>query len=390
MQTPISAASDRGRYPMSGRRRILARNRTRTAWPYRSVVRVVVAALATTLLLASACGGPATPERDPSPSVTTEPNRPDPTVPPYDAPAPPRTAGPDAHPDTAIAGNGSHDGAGRRRTGSGSTTTRPGTDPNSAKDQPSGGQPDVDPTADVQNKPSGRSRIVDWLLEYTPGSGLAGPGPAPSPGVSSYQEQRVYRALAKGSCAGALSLAERLPNWSRSLYRGAARACLAAFHGRTQLWDGAGKDRDAFAAAGPLGCPESDVYRLLNDLLEAHRQDPTATIERKVGGRVDASTCPRIVAVTPNHGPRSGGQRVTVTGVNLPDRVYIYFGDATLGPVAVHDNRAVITVPSMRRAGARKSGIAVPEWPGDPVAFYVYDRPVPAPAPTAASRRGAV
>ncbi len=202
------------------------------------------------------------------------------------------------------------------------------------------------------------------------GSSSGGPDGEPIPPAV----EDAYNALAAGRCAEALDIARVLPRRQRVLYRGAARACLAAFGGQPHLWAGATADRDALRGDTDRECFEQDVFRLLDNLVETHRLHPTATIVRHPTGSVNASSCPRITAVLPDHGPPQGGQRARLIGANLDGDVYVHFGDELLGPLRAQGGEVSVTVPPRAPGGPRVVEIWASGWLWDPLVSFTYDR----------------
>jgi hypothetical protein len=104
-----------------------------------------------------------------------------------------------------------------------------------------------------------------------------------------------------GKCQRVLTLSEdstsddNLVEPARSLYEGAASACLAAFEGRRELWPRA---EAAYARLGGqtwrLTCETRTLYPLLQRMLKAHRADPSmrpsrcddSTMRRAIRGRM--------------------------------------------------------------------------------------------------------
>jgi hypothetical protein len=71
--------------------------------------------------------------------------------------------------------------------------------------------------------------VIQWLNEQAPASGGA-----------EGAEEVAFATLLDGDCAGTLRLVNQAPEElsepGRTLYRGAAWACLAAFDGHAELW----------------------------------------------------------------------------------------------------------------------------------------------------------
>jgi hypothetical protein len=110
----------------------------------------------------------------------------------------------------------------------------------------------------------------------------------------------------------------------RSLFEGAAAACLAAFHGKRELWETAISDAASVNAAA-LDCWFGDVNEFLQGAVSAYQSNSGTRFER---GAPLASRCPRLLTVSPTHGPRNGGYSVLITGANLPQSLEIaFYGD---------------------------------------------------------------
>jgi len=326
--------------------------------------RIVVASLAASAVLVALGLSSCTGSRAPRAGSSTPPAK---SLPASPQPSPSTVApSPGVPPSTAPVGPGGSpgDSGGARPAGPGPTRR--------------GGVTVPSPAAPTSSPGSGGrgSVVIAWIMDYTPGSGSAGGG-SPNPRPPQRGERDAYKALAEGRCADALQITNRLPRPWRPLYRGAARACLAAFANRADLWDAAIRGRDAFDPGVARECFQKDVYRLLNDLVEAHRQDPTRTFVRQAAGTVAASTCPRILSITPDHGRR--GQQVRLTGANLTGDLYIHFGEREVGPVRARGDVLVVTVPSRRSGDPSVVGVWVEGWPLRPLVFYRY---VPASAPS--------
>jgi hypothetical protein len=188
--------------------------------------------------------------------------------------------------------------------------------------------------------------------------------------------------LEEGKCAEARQFAQERRNVLPALYEAAAAACMAAFNDRGELW--------AYAqavAARPLpqrNCFDRGLAPLLLRLVKLHRQQPTAQLRRKPVAAGVTFPCPRILSLTPEHGPAQGGYPLQVTGVHLPPVVVIHFQlslDLEVRDIRITTRstgggtKAVITVPG--RLPGTESGAAVyPEgWPllGTNTPAFIYD-----------------
>jgi len=206
---------------------------------------------------------------------------------------------------------------------------------------PSPGTTGAAPTGPTvsSSRPEPKPTIIDWLEEFTPAGGGGPP------------EEAAHFWFMKGDCATTLSIAratgsdEAMEEPYKSLYEGAAAACLAAFHGRSGLWRTA---VERFEAVGPasLSCWDHEVYRILKAIVEAHRANPAGKLEKRQGS--PHTDCPELTALVPDHGPRDGGYTVEVTGRNLPATLDLYwFGpdQITTGRIE-SDGRMMVVVPA--------------------------------------------
>lgn len=190
-----------------------------------------------------------------------------------------------------------------------------------------GGEDDEPPTEAAEDDgdeepPPRRRSIIAWLLDLGP-SAPSGPS-----------EIRAYEHLMTFDCAGlmerldvdghpdALNLAQ-----SETLYRAAGTACLAAFDGRSELWQAA---RDLADRAGEpsTSCLDRATRRLLDDLLDAHDADATAIFEPATGeGDAQAPPCPRIDRLVPDHGPLGTEIRIEGANLHVDVEVHLLYGD---------------------------------------------------------------
>jgi hypothetical protein len=160
----------------------------------------------------------------------------------------------------------------------------------------------------------------------------------------------------QGDCWATLQLArvsvaeenlEPLEEPLRSTYEGAAAACLAAFHGRRDLWRIAETRLDRVNPSS-LDCWDRSVYLILDALVGAHRADPEATFAKAKGG---ASHCPELEpSIFPEHGPRSGGYQVEIRGRNLPMTLeFLWNYDRTVTATRAGPGQPMmLTVPAAR------------------------------------------
>jgi hypothetical protein len=162
---------------------------------------------------------------------------------------------------------------------------------------------------------SGFDNVIAWILDLAPGS------PAGPP------EFRAYRALMDVAGGGCVRLAEGLqPDGdltlenptSLQLYGGVADACLAAFHGRADLWEQAAATYAALPA--PTSCMDVAAYRLYGELLRKHAENPGGQFLAQTDpSQAQGPPCPTLTALTPDRGP--SGTIVRASGINL-DHIY--------------------------------------------------------------------
>jgi hypothetical protein len=141
---------------------------------------------------------------------------------------------------------------------------------------------------------------------------------APISGGADPPEEAAFLAMLEGDCAEVLSDSDDIGEPGRTLYKGAASACLAALEGRPELWPRA---EAALAKTtrhvSMLACESKTVYMLLKRLVDAHRAEPHARLVKRSGPR-QVLKCPRFTSITPDHGPAEGGYTVRLEGQNLP------------------------------------------------------------------------
>lgn len=123
-----------------------------------------------------------------------------------------------------------------------------------------------------------------------------------------------YIDLRDGNCAEALANIELsdLSDHQRAIYRGAATACLAAFHRQPQRWAEARRHlADARSSSAKLNCPERVTLAWLEQIVGLHEQDP----DRPFVAQQPQGFYTSIEQLVPDHGP--SGTQVRVEGNNL-------------------------------------------------------------------------
>lgn len=212
-------------------------------------------------------------------------------------------------------------------------------------------------------------RIVAWIQDL----GLTGGG-------GSYQEAFIAE-LSWGQCAELLRDVDSAPQDevdkpTLTLYRAAAQACLAAFHGKRSLWTDADTAVEELSGrSASLDCIDRAAYDLTRALVRIHRSNPSAVLQR---GRADdaAGPCPRLRSVEPNSGAGAGGYEVRITGENLPNPAVIHFGEVSRTVATSGGRVAVFTVPPAGRDNDVVS-VWVEGWPFEYMhtPTFTYDRP---------------
>ena len=149
-----------------------------------------------------------------------------------------------------------------------------------------------------------KKNVIAWVLSLGPG---APDGPP---------EFTAYRELQQLRCDTVFDRVAELQEPARTLYTGAARACLAAFAGRSELWP---QSKVAYAAVagrrGELTCMDQAAFALLERLVTLHAQFPHRAFDHAATTEAKAPPCPNISGLTPDHGPE--GTQVKMTGHHL-------------------------------------------------------------------------
>jgi hypothetical protein len=149
-----------------------------------------------------------------------------------------------------------------------------------------------------------KKNVIAWVLSLGPG---APDGPP---------EFTAYRELQQLRCDKVFDRVAELQEPARTLYTGAARACLAAFDGRSELWPQSKVAYDAVAGRrGELTCMDRAAFALLERLVAMHAQFPHRAFEHAATAEATAPPCPSISGLTPDHGPE--GTQVKMTGHHL-------------------------------------------------------------------------
>jgi hypothetical protein len=253
--------------------------------------------------------------------------------------------------------------------------------PSTATARASGPAGGIGATPVASRTPGGVTRLITWLQDFAPASG-----------GHFYRRMYVsYHALAAGNCRRVFDtdLEDELRIWLHpalvpaavAAYHGAAAACLAAFHGRASLWSTAATDLGTASGvpASRLTSRDRAVLDLLRALVQAHQDDADVTLLRP-DERGGYEPCPRLLSLSPDHGPVEGGYEVVATGEHLPPTVRIELrGMATvLGRSDASGTRAVFTMPPAgpkwrEAADGRTLDVQARDWPLSHSVEFTYE-----------------
>jgi hypothetical protein len=223
------------------------------------------------------------------------------------------------------------------------------------------------PLGTTSPKKGGALKVFTWIRDFV----LEGGGDS---------DMEVWvTILSRGECADLLRSVDTPDGGSAphtaDVFRAAAQACLAAFHGKASLWSAA--DRAVADLAGRyLGfdCVNRSVYELTRALVQVHREHPDAVLQRGSGGNADSLDCPRLRSVAPSSGPAAGGYEAVLTGEHLPDPAVIHFGEEILTLRTMGGRTGVVVVPPMREYDSVI--VWIEGWPWGPhhSATFDYER----------------
>jgi hypothetical protein len=160
-----------------------------------------------------------------------------------------------------------------------------------------------------------KKNVIAWILSLGPG---APDGPP---------EFTAYRELQQLHCATVFARVGELKEPARTLYKGAAHACLAATAGQTARWPRAVAALQAVSGrTDELNCMDGAALALLDRLVTLHAEHPSRSFELAAGTKSKAPPCPAIAAITPDSGPVDTPVRMTgrhlgaaVVGVSVID-----------------------------------------------------------------------
>jgi hypothetical protein len=217
--------------------------------------------------------------------------------------------------------------------------------------------------------------VIAWILSLGPGAPSGPP------------EFTAYRELQRLHCRTVFDRVGELNEPARTLYTGAAQACLAAFQGQSGEWSKAERAYDDVAGrTSEFNCMDLAALAALKRLVSAHREDPDGSFA--VAGRSEwrAPPCPTITRLEPDHGVQ--GTTVTIAGQNLTAKnvVGVDVVDSTGGRLpgenlARGGDTVRFTMPEQPPPEAEPTVCVVvraePDWSADG-AFFRYDTQSPA------------
>jgi hypothetical protein len=149
-----------------------------------------------------------------------------------------------------------------------------------------------------------KKNVIAWILGLGPG---APEGPP---------EFTAYRELQQLHCATVFDRVGELRQPARTLYTGAAHACLAATEGETARWPRAVAALQAVSGrTDELTCMDGATLALLDRLVTLHATYPGRSFELAAESKSTAPPCPAIAAIEPDHGVE--GTLVQLTGTHL-------------------------------------------------------------------------
>ncbi len=208
--------------------------------------------------------------------------------------------------------------------------------------------------------PGATAQVVQWTSDLGPLGGAGG------------VDEELAAAFQDGSCDAMTTVASQYPldDPLLTLAQGGSAACRVV-SGDATAWP------DLVAATGrlddsspELNCLLAPIYKIMEELVALHARYPDATITRGSG----ATPCPRIAAVTPDHGSRTVDTEVTFTGVNLPQHVLIHVGRTEVD-VALDGQTGTVTIPAAADPADDTVAVWPDGWPfeGTNTAEFRYD-----------------
>jgi hypothetical protein len=245
-------------------------------------------------------------------------------------------------------------------TGTASRPSETGAEP--AASSPTAQQPTLLGTTSA--KTGGGLKIFNWIRDF----GLEGGGDS--------DMETWVGLLSRGECAELLRSVDTPEGGSAphtaDVFRAAAQACLAAFHGKASLWTAADRAvADLARSYRGFDCVNRSVYDLTKALMRAHREHPDAVLRRGGRGDADSLDCPRLRSVAPPSGPAAGGYEAVLTGEHLPDPAVIHFGEELLTLRTKDGRTGVFVVPPMGQSAMVT--VWIEGWPWGPTHSPTFD-----------------
>jgi hypothetical protein len=214
-------------------------------------------------------------------------------------------------------GPGTADGRGGVTPPTGDTRTD-STDSTDPKGPGSGTRATASSTTTSEQTTTRPSEPKHWAIRWILSLGPEGPD-------SPIFYIEPYIDLRKGKCAEALTRIEQteLSDHQRAIYRGAATACLAAFHQQPQRWAEARRHlADARSSSAELNCPERVTLAWLQQIVGLHERDP----DRPFVAQQPQGFYTGIEQLVPDHGPSGTQVRVEGNNVDCATRVKVVSG----------------------------------------------------------------
>jgi hypothetical protein len=252
--------------------------------------------------------------------------------------------------------------------------------PSSATVQPttSTGTASTGTASTTPAKKKKKKNVIAWILSLGPG---APDGPP---------EFTAYRELQELHCATVFDRVGELKEPARTLYKGAAHACLAATAGETARWAHAVAALQAVSGrTDELTCMDGAALALLDRLVTMHAEHPGRSFALAAKSKATAPPCPTIAAIAPDHGVE--GTLVQMTGTHLGSDVVGVSVIDSLGnslpaePVDSAEGSLAFTMPEEPPSDASASVCVVvradPDWIADG-SMFTYESDTTGPPTT--------
>ncbi len=215
------------------------------------------------------------------------------------------------------------------------------------------------------------AKTLAWVIGLGPG---APEGP---------DEVDAYQLILEASEESCRAAHELEMDRSTELYHGAAAACLAALHGRSNRWPEAVAAFDSLGAP-PDGCVDRQIHDLLEFAVSAYRANPNTSFRLERSHNTVASRCPRVDDVTVTR-DSSAQLEVLVRGDRLGRALKIAYQYVEGCPVPVTTPVTKSVEPVDRTRELLRAAVGSEE--GSARAAYIWVAVVAAPDPWVADAR---